>query len=88
MFAIAVDKPTRSKLPFFSHITCSTQVLGANLDFALEPREDHASSIANWLEVLEGDSRAVFTAASPAQRAADYTTRLARRACAETKPAA
>jgi antirestriction protein ArdC len=37
-----------------------------------EPRDDHASYIASWLEVLKNDKRAIFTAASHAQRAADY----------------
>lgn len=35
-------------------------------------REDHASYIASWLKVLKDDKRAIFTAASHAQRAADY----------------
>src|SRR6185369_11405175 len=35
-------------------------------------REDHASYIAAWLKVLKNDTRAIFTAASHAQRAADY----------------
>lgn len=47
--------------------------LCADLDLALEPREDHASYIANWLKVLRDDNRAIFTAASHAQRAVDYT---------------
>jgi antirestriction protein ArdC len=46
--------------------------LCADLDLALEPREDHAEYIANWLEVLKNDNRAIFTAASHAQRAVDY----------------
>src|SRR6202167_4665071 len=46
--------------------------LCADLELALEPREDHAAYIANWLEVLKGDNRAIFTAAAHAQRAADY----------------
>jgi antirestriction protein ArdC len=50
--------------------------LCADLDLALEPREDHASYIANWLQVLTNDNRAIFTAASHAQRAADYLHRL------------
>ena len=33
---------------------------------------DHAAYIASWLEVLRRDNRAIFTAASHAQRAADY----------------
>lgn len=44
----------------------------ADLDLALEPREDHASYLANWLEVLKADNRAIFSAASHAQRAADF----------------
>ena len=35
-------------------------------------REDHASYIASWLKVLKDDKRAIFSAASHAQRAADY----------------
>ena len=46
--------------------------LCADLELGLEPREDHAAYIANWLEVLKGDNRAVFTAAAHAQRAADF----------------
>jgi antirestriction protein ArdC len=45
--------------------------LSADLELALEPREENASYIATWLEVLKHDSRAIFSAASPAQRAAD-----------------
>jgi len=48
----------------------------ADLDLAPEPREDHASYIASWLKVLKSDKRAVFTAASHAQRAADYLASL------------
>jgi antirestriction protein ArdC len=46
--------------------------LCADLELALEPREDHASYIANWLEVLQNDSRAIFTAAAHAQNTADF----------------
>lgn len=35
----------------------------------------HASYIANWLTVLKNDNRAVFTAASHAQRSADFLSR-------------
>lgn len=37
-----------------------------------EPRRDHAPYIASWLKVLKSDPRALFTAASKAQAAADY----------------
>ena len=50
--------------------------LCADLGLAAEPRADHASYIANWLKVLKEDKRAVFTAASHAQRAADYLNGL------------
>lgn len=44
----------------------------ADLQVGTEPRGDHAAYLADWLKVLHGDSRAIFTAASHAQRAADY----------------
>jgi antirestriction protein ArdC len=37
-----------------------------------ETRPDHAAYIASWLKVLKDDKRAIFTAASHAQKAADY----------------
>lgn len=37
-----------------------------------EPRRDHAPYIASWLRVLGSDPRAIVTAASKAQAAADY----------------
>jgi antirestriction protein ArdC len=48
--------------------------LSADLDLTPEPRPDHAAYIASWLKVLHEDKRAIFTAASYAQRAADYLT--------------
>lgn len=46
----------------------------ADLELALEPREDHAAYIESWLKVLQNDKRAIFSAAAHAQRAADYLT--------------
>ncbi|MCA9467225.1 MAG: DUF1738 domain-containing protein [Nitrospira sp.] len=46
--------------------------LCADLELALQPREDHASYIAHWLTVLQNDHRAIFRAAAHAQRAADH----------------
>jgi len=46
--------------------------LCADLGLTLEIRDDHAAYIASWLKALKNDKRAVFTAASHAQRAADY----------------
>jgi antirestriction protein ArdC len=50
--------------------------LCADLDLTPEVREDHAAYIANWLEVLKNDKRAIFSAAAHAQRAADYLSQL------------
>ena len=49
----------------------------ADLNLHHEPREEHAAYIATWLEVLKHDSRAIFTAAAHAQRAADYLNNAA-----------
>jgi antirestriction protein ArdC len=46
--------------------------LCADLGITPETREDHAAYVANWLEVLKNDKRAIFTAAAHAQRAADF----------------
>jgi antirestriction protein ArdC len=57
--------------------------LCADLELALEPREDHASYIATWLKVLAADNRALFTAAAHAQRAAEFINRRATEAAAQ-----
>ena len=44
----------------------------AELDLTPEVRNDHAAYIASWLTVLQNETRFIFTAASHAQRAADY----------------
>lgn len=46
--------------------------LCAALGITPETREDHAAYIESWLVVLKKDKRAIFTAASHAQRAVDY----------------
>ena len=45
--------------------------LAADLALTPEVRDDHAAYIASWVKVLKDDKRAIFTAASYAQRAAD-----------------
>ncbi|MDP9019093.1 MAG: zincin-like metallopeptidase domain-containing protein [Candidatus Eremiobacteraeota bacterium] len=44
----------------------------ADLGIAHHPRADHAAYVASWLNVLKNDTRAIFTAASKAQAAADW----------------
>jgi antirestriction protein ArdC len=46
--------------------------LCADLGLELQPRPDHASYIASWLDVLKDDRRFIFTAAAHAQRASDF----------------
>jgi antirestriction protein ArdC len=46
--------------------------LCADLGITPETREDHAAYVQSWLTVLKDDKRAIFTAASHAQKAADY----------------
>ena len=45
-----------------------------SVGFGIVPdvRDDHVPYIANWLEVLKSDKKAIFTAASLAQKAANY----------------
>jgi antirestriction protein ArdC len=45
--------------------------LAADLALTPEVRDDHAAYIASWIKVLKNDKRAIFTAASHTQRAAD-----------------
>ena len=46
--------------------------LCADFGISNEPRPDHAAYLAHWLEILRADKRALFTAASKAQAAADW----------------
>lgn len=46
--------------------------LCADLHIATPLRDDHASYIQSWLSLLGSDNKAIFTAASHAQRAADF----------------
>ena len=54
--------------------------------FYAAPREDHAAYIASWLKVLKADPRAFITAASQAQKAADFLLAFADSAEAELEP--
>ena len=63
-----------------------TAFLCADPDLTREPREEHSAYIANWLDVLTADNRAIVKAASPAQRAADYINGLQPAASARYLP--
>jgi antirestriction protein ArdC len=45
----------------------------ADLGIANQPRAEHAAYLESWLKVLKNNPRAIFTAASKAQAAADWT---------------
>lgn len=46
--------------------------LCADLELTPEVRDDHASYLGHWLGILKADKRAIFTAASYAQKACDF----------------
>ncbi|MBC9032686.1 DUF1738 domain-containing protein [Sphingomonas sp. JC676] len=51
--------------------------LCARLGLSIEPRRDHAPYIDSWLKVLQGDPRAIITAASRAQISVNFLVGLA-----------
>ena len=53
-------------------VSGNTPILSWHLGITPETRDDHAADIASWLKVLKDAKRAIFTAASHAQKAADY----------------
>ncbi|WP_348683022.1 ArdC family protein [Acidovorax soli] len=53
----------------------------ADLGIATDAREDHAAYLQSWLHVLRTDKRAIFTAATQAQQAADYLSQRCGVAC-------
>lgn len=62
--------------------------LCADLGQNLTPRPDHADYIGHWLEVLRNDKRAIFQAASYAQKATDYLHALQPRTAETEHPEA
>jgi antirestriction protein ArdC len=48
----------------------------ADLGITPEVMPEHASYLAAWLKVMKADNKAIFTAASHAERAAEYLTKL------------
>ena len=59
--------------------------LCGDLGITAEPRVDHADYIGHWLRILKGDRKAIFTAASAANKASEYLKSLAK---AENREAA
>jgi antirestriction protein ArdC len=67
-------------LPYGYRAELGSVFLCADLGITPEVRPDHAAYIASWLTVLKGDKQFIFSAASHAQRAADYLHNLQPRA--------
>ena len=51
--------------------------LCAEFGFDNSTNDNHAAYLASWIDLLKSDKRAIFTAASKAQKAADYLRELA-----------
>ena len=50
----------------------SSAFLCADMGISAEPRVDHAAYLSSWLQVLKQDKKAIFSAASHAQKAVDF----------------
>ena len=50
--------------------------VSVELGIVPDVREDHVPYIASWLKVLKSDKKAIFNAASLAQKAASYLLSL------------
>lgn len=46
--------------------------LASHLNISASPREDHAQYLNNWIKVIKDDPNAIFTAATAADRAAQF----------------
>jgi antirestriction protein ArdC len=61
--------------------------LSADLDLTPAVFDDHAAYIGSWIKALKNDKRAIFTAASYAQRAVDFLHGAPKAAEAEAEAA-
>jgi antirestriction protein ArdC len=66
----------------------SAAILGAELGLPVTHLDHHASYIAQWLELLKSDDRAMLTAAAKAEEAASLILRLGGRSGAGSEAAA
>jgi antirestriction protein ArdC len=53
-------------------VELTSSFIMADLGIAHTARAENAAYIASWIEILKDDPRAIFTAASKAQAAADW----------------
>lgn len=72
------DGVCRDDVPFEELVAeIGAAFLCADLGISVTPRPDHAAYVAHWLEVLEGDSKAIFRASRFAVDAVTYLHNLA-----------
>lgn len=68
----AKDKTERAREELIAELGAVFLCADLGIVPELEPRPDHASYIASWLEVLKNEKRFIFSAAAHAQRAVAY----------------
>ena len=66
------DRTERAREELCADIGASFLCADLGIVPEMEPRPDHASYVASWLKLLDGDRRAIFQAAAHAQRAVAY----------------
>ncbi|MBX9907832.1 MAG: ssDNA-binding domain-containing protein [Beijerinckiaceae bacterium] len=66
------DRSERAHEELIAELGCCFLCADLGIAPELEPRPDHASYLASWLEVLSNDKRFIFAAAAHAQRAVAY----------------
>ena len=71
-FIFNAPSPSKKRSVFVQKMGSTSAFLCADLELTPEVREDHAAYIASWLTALKNDKRAIFQAASHAQRAVDF----------------
>lgn len=64
------DKEDRAREELIAEL--GSVFLAADLGIEITPREDHAAYLQSWLTVLQNDKRAIFQAASHAERAVTF----------------
>jgi antirestriction protein ArdC len=81
------DRTDRAREELCADIGASFLCADLGIVPELEPRPDHASYVASWLKLLDGDRRAIFQAAAHAQRAVAYLHALQPQANTEREAA-
>lgn len=81
------DKTDRAREEILVEIGSAMLCADLGIVPELEPRPDHASYVADWVRLLDGDRRAIFQAAAHAQRAVAFLHELQPQATAERRAA-